>query len=139
MARALRMVVTVCGVLPLAWSCGSDATTSQAPTVLVLPDDAATSMYAKVGGVLGVNEQDCVTLDDRVLVVPKGSRALDEQSIELAGLGTVRVGERLSGGGGLIDGADEVDYFVDGHDLDADEVARCQPDGAEPSLTVFTP
>jgi hypothetical protein len=96
-------------------------------------------MFARVSGTLGVNDQGCFTLEDRVLVVGNGSRVLPGgESIEIADVGTVEVGARASGGGGLIDGLDEVERFAQALNL-GDEVTTCQADINAPSLTVLDP
>lgn len=96
-------------------------------------------MFARVSGILGVNDQGCFTLHDRVLVVGKGSRVLSGgESIDIADVGVVDVGSVTSGGGGYIDGRDEVERFVRALGL-SDEAATCQPDDHRPSLTVLDP
>jgi hypothetical protein len=96
-------------------------------------------MFGRVSGTLGINDQGCFTLDDRVLVVGKGSRVLPgEESIDVADVGTVEVGARASGAGGAIDGLDEVEHFAQAIGL-GDEVTTCQADIEDPSLTVLDP
>jgi hypothetical protein len=96
-------------------------------------------MFGLVSGTLGINDQGCFTLDDRVLVVGKGSRVLPgEESIDVADVGVVEVGSRATGAGGQIDGAGEVRRFVETLDL-GDEAMACQPDDQDPALTVLDP
>ncbi len=96
-------------------------------------------MFSLVSGTLGINDQGCFTLDDRVLVVGNGSRVLEgEESIEVADVGLVEVGSDTSGGGGLIDGLEDVEYFAEAVGL-GDEAMTCQSDVEEPALTVLDP
>ena len=96
-------------------------------------------MFSVVSGTLGINDQGCFTLDDRVLVVGKGSRVLPgEKSIDVSDVGIVEVGARASGGGGLIDGLEEMEHFAQALGL-GDEVMACQSDLDEPALTVLDP
>lgn len=96
-------------------------------------------MFSEVSGVLGINAQGCFTLDDRVLVVGSGSRVLEnETSIDVADVGVVEVGTRTSGGGGLIDGSDDVKHFLGALDL-GDDAMTCQSDADDPALTVLDP
>ncbi|MCY7402145.1 MAG: hypothetical protein LH477_14545 [Nocardioides sp.] len=107
--------------------------------LIVIPDVTRDGMFARVSGTLGINDKGCFTLDDRVLVVGKGSRVLPgADSIEVADVGVVDVGTRTSGGGGYIDGVEEVERIADAMDL-GDDVMACQPDGADTSLTVLDP
>ena len=106
---------------------------------MVIPDETRDGMFARVSGTLGINDQGCFALDDRVLVVGKGSRVLSgEDSVDIADVGVVEVGSRTSGGGGYIDGLEEVEYFAHAMGL-GDEVMACQPEGEDPSLTVLDP
>lgn len=90
-------------------------------------------------GTLGINDQGCFTLDERVLVMGKGSRVLDgEESINVADVGVVEVGSEASGGGGLFDGLGDEEYFAQAFGL-GDEVKACQSDSNGPSLTVLDP
>jgi hypothetical protein len=96
-------------------------------------------MFARVEGTHVINNKGCFTLDDRVLVVGKGSRVLPgEDSIDVADVGVVDVGSRASGGGGYIDGADEVERIADAMGLGEDAMA-CQTEGGDTSLTVLDP
>lgn len=61
-----------------------------------------------------------------------------EGSIDIADVGTVEVGARALGGGGLIDGPEEVEHFAQARGLD-DEVTTCQADIEDPSLTGLNP
>jgi hypothetical protein len=95
-------------------------------------------MFGLVSGTLGINDQGCFTLDDRVLVVGQGSRVLPGgESIDIADVEVVEVGGRASGAGGQIDGIEEAQRFVE--TLDLGEGMTCQPDDADPALTVFDP
>ncbi|MCY7287866.1 MAG: hypothetical protein LH624_06345 [Cryobacterium sp.] len=121
--------------------CGSQSSVSGPPgaRLVVLPELTRDGMFSLVSGTLGINDQGCFTLDDRVLVVGKGSRVLTgEESIDVADVGVVEVGSRTSGGGGLIDGIEEVEYFAKAVGL-GDEAMACQSDGEEPALTVLDP
>ena len=96
-------------------------------------------MFSRVSGTLAINDQGCFTLDDRLLVVGKGSRVLEgEASVDVADVGVVQVGSRTSGGGGLIDGSEDVQVFANAMGL-GDEVMSCQSDSKEPALTVLDP
>lgn len=96
-------------------------------------------MFSRVSGTLAINDQGCFTLDDRVLVVGKGSSVVEGgDSLEVADVGVVQVGSRTSGAGGLIDGPDDVQYFAEAMSL-GDEVMSCQTDSKNPALTVLDP
>lgn len=122
--------------------CGSEPSSATGPPgarLIVFPELTREGMFALVSGTLGINDQGCFTLDDRLLVVGKGSRVLPGgESIEVADVGVVDVGSRASGGGGAIDGLEEVERFAETTGLN-DEVMTCQPDVEAPSLTVLDP
>ena len=122
--------------------CGSESSSATGPSgarLIVIPDLTREGMFSLVSGTLGINDQGCFTLDDRVLVVGKGSRVLKgEESIDVADVGVVDLGARASGGGGLIDGREDVEYFAQAVGL-GDEVMACQSDVEEPALTVLDP
>lgn len=122
--------------------CGSESPSATGPPgarLIVFPEPTPEGMFALVSGTLGVNDQGCFTLDDRVLVVGMGSRVLPGgRSIDVADVGVVEVGSRASGGGGAIDGIGEVARFAEATGL-GDEVMACQPDGGDTSLTVLDP
>lgn len=107
--------------------------------LIVLPDDTAEAMFGSVSGTLSINSQGCYAIGDHVLVVGKGSRILDQgDSIEIADVGTVELGERASGSGGYIDGIEEVEHYAQALGL-PDEVMGCQPDEANASIAVLDP
>lgn len=107
--------------------------------LIVLPELTREGMFARVSGILGINDQGCFTLDDRVLVVGKGSRVReDAESIDVADVGVVEVGSRATGGGGFIDGPEDVEHFTRAAGL-GDEAMACQSDVDDPALTVLDP
>jgi hypothetical protein len=56
---------------------------------------------ARITGSLGVNDQNCFTLDDVLLVAPSGSTvSTDGRSVDIDGLGTTSVGEDIDTSGG---------------------------------------
>ena len=104
----------------------------------MLPVETTEAMFATVSGTLGINDQGCFTLDDRVLVVGHGSQVvLDGEGVEVADVGTVRLGERASGGGGCVDSSDEVSSTR----WTTTSVTRSRPvsPGAPVRLTVLDP
>jgi hypothetical protein len=105
----------------------------------VIPEPTREAMFGLVSGTLAINDQGCFTLDDRVLVVGTGSRVLSGgESIDIADVGVVELGGRASGAGGQIDGMEEVQRFVETLGL-GDEAMTCQPEDADPALTVLDP
>lgn len=78
----------------------SDEGESKGPALVVNePTDAF--FEAIVSGVVGVNEQNCVTLDDEVLVAPAGSRMAEGgAAILLKGYSAVAVGDGAQFAGG---------------------------------------
>lgn len=143
--RRLALLGVVGALALTATSCGGGGDdgfaegSSPDGRLVVLPVETTEAMFATVSGTLGINDQGCFTLDDRVLVVGHGSQVvLDGEGVEVADVGTVRLGERASGGGGYVDGSDEVEQYALDHDL-GDTVTTCQSRGAEPALTVLDP
>ena len=141
----LRRLVHACtlgAALASLGGCGSETPAATGPPdarLIVIPEATDESMFGLVSGTLGINDQGCFTLDDRVLVVGMGSRVLPgEDSINIADVGTVDVGSQAAGAGGSIDGLDEVERFAQAMDL-GDEVKTCQADADNPALTVLDP
>lgn len=122
--------------------CGSESASVTGPPgarLIVFPELTREGMFALVSGTVGINDQGCFTLDDRVLVVGKGSSVLPgEKAIDIADVGVVDVGSRASGGGGAIDGLEEVERFAEATGL-GEEAMACQSDSEDPSLTVLDP
>jgi len=59
---------------------------------------------AAIGGRLWVNDSDCFTLGDAILVADPGSTVLEDGSgVDLPGFGVVKIGTRINGGGGYYD------------------------------------
>lgn len=99
-------------VLVLA-GCASDATPAEqraGGTILLAASERADAgMDALVAGTLTRTESGCLALDSGdgqvyVLQFPFGTRLADDGgSVEVPGLGTLRPGDELSGGGGYVD------------------------------------
>ena len=136
------MAVALGAGLMALGGCGSESSTTTGPPgarLMVIPEPTREEMFARVSGVLGINDQGCFTLDDRVLVVGSGSRVLaGNTSIDVADVGIVEVGARASGAGGEIDGLDEVERISRVLGL-GDDAMTCQADRDDPALTVLDP
>ncbi|WP_305706482.1 hypothetical protein, partial [Nocardioides sp.] len=114
LAVAVVLLTVACGSSPQAepGHAASPATGARAGVVLLTaeppaPGEREPIMEAGVGGTLVVNSAGCVALqsspehEPAPLVAPAGSRIEgDAGTIELAGLGGVRVGDIVEGGGG---------------------------------------
>jgi len=86
------------------------------PILLTQPTPQGGGMDAIVQGVLGINAQGCVVIDDKfVVIAPYGSKDVgDGRTFELTGMGRFRVGETVRGAGGYLEKAEpgEVPSFV---------------------------
>lgn len=114
LAAAVALLAVACGSSPEAESghTSSPATRPGDGVVLLTAEPAAPGeresiMEAGVGGTVVINAAGCVALqsspehEPAPLVAPTGSRVEeDATTIELAGLGGVRVGDVVEGGGG---------------------------------------
>lgn len=122
--------------------CGSESSSATRPPgvrLVVIPDLTREEMFGLVSGTLGINDQGCFTLDDRVLVVGTGSRVLPgDESVDIANIGVVDVGARASGAGCAIDGLEEVEHFAEAMGL-GNEAMACQLQSRDASLTVLDP
>lgn len=122
-------------------SCGDEGSPGSSTDTLlvVIPQDTDEAMFGRVSGILGVNDEGCFAVDDRVLVAGKGSRILENgDAIDIADVGVVEVGSRVSGSGGYVDGVEEVAHFAESLKL-GDQAMKCQPDADDPSLAVLDP
>lgn len=86
-------------------------------TILVTqPEPQSGGMDAIVQGVLGINSQGCVVIDDTfVMIAPYGSTVIDDgRTFELTGMGRFRVGEQVRGAGGYLENTepDQVPDFL---------------------------
>jgi hypothetical protein len=139
--RRVVLIAVVGASALLTGACGAEQSPGSggAETLVTIPQDTAEAMFGTVSGTLGLNSKDCFTLDERVLVVGKESRILDGQdAIEIADVGVVKVGDRASGSGGYIDGADEVENYAQSVGLGGD-VLDCQLDDENVTLAVLDP
>lgn len=65
---------------------------------------------AFISAKLQVNAQGCFALDGELLLAPHGSTVLaDGSGIDIPGLGVIKVGETITGGGGHNDYATETE------------------------------
>jgi hypothetical protein len=143
--KRLRHVAWACALgagLTGLGGCGSESSSATGPPgarLIVIPEPTREAMFGLVSGTLAINDQGCFTLDDRVLVVGTGSRVLPGgESIDIGDVGVVEVGRGASGAGGQVDGMEEVQRFVETLGL-GDEAMTCQPEDADPALTVLDP
>jgi len=86
---------------------------STRPVLLVAPETNAGS-DAVVAGALGVNEAGCFTIGEDVLLAPHGSTVIaDGTGIDLPGVGEVGIGEQIDGGGGYLQGRQDLRPYDD--------------------------
>ncbi|WP_119698270.1 hypothetical protein [Microbacterium halotolerans] len=134
MNRIFLYGLTVAGVVALA-SCATETSPAGSPSddaaeepevTLVLSENTnGAGFEAIVSGTLGVNEQNCVTLDDRILVVPAGSSIDGDGGLEIPGYDSETIGGEVQYGGGQ----EEIPW----EDASA-ELQECSPGGAETVL-----
>ncbi|MDQ0727529.1 hypothetical protein [Microbacterium sp. W4I20] len=103
-------VLLFCGLAVLLAGCAPAAQTSPNPGLLTADSRPEAVREALIDGVVSV-EGDCFILSadgERWLIEwPYGSTlGPDEQSVEVEGFGAVRVGDRVTGGGGYSDQTD---------------------------------
>ncbi len=82
---------------------GAAADPSPRPTLLV-NDDPGGFFEAIVSGATGLNAQGCVTIGDRLVVAPEGSRVDDDaETVHLTGYAPFTLGDDVELGGGQED------------------------------------
>ena len=80
---------------------------ARATRLLLSGGEAGDGAQVPLGGRLGIDERGCVTLGDHVVLAPRDSRlGLDGQTVVLAGIGEIAIGEELPAGRGVLEGVD---------------------------------
>ena len=113
LSRQTRWLVAAFAFACLASACsggGASGDGRSKPRLIVQDAPRPGDVYqlAFISAELQVNAQGCFALDGELLVAPHGSTVLaDGSGIDVPGLGAVKVGETMSGGGGHSDYATE--------------------------------
>lgn len=99
---------------------------SAQPVHTLLVDESANSWPdVRVEGMLGLNDQGCITLDDLLLIAPSGSTlttvSSGEPEISVPGFAALSIGDEMSASG--ITGSRDV------AELDVDHLQGCLPPG----------
>lgn len=106
-ALALSLTLVGCGGGGDGVVAGEPSSSTSRLTLVTEPRPSEGGMDAIVSGVLGVNDQGCLTIDGgdapHVLIAPYGSTAVDDETVDLVGLGRFRVGDSVRGAGGWLD------------------------------------
>ncbi|WP_375001597.1 hypothetical protein [Aeromicrobium sp. CTD01-1L150] len=93
------------------------------PPTLLINEDADGAFLARVHGTTAVNDQGCITIDDRLLIAPEGSHlGNDGKTVELEGYAPFVIGDEVELGGGHEE--------VEPSKL-TDQQRDCAPDGAD--------
>ncbi|BDZ55148.1 hypothetical protein [Agromyces marinus] len=122
-ASALLLIVVASGTTACAAVPDAPRVHRADGTILLAasnPPDAA--MDAIVAGTLTRTENGCLALDDldglHVLEFPYGTTLADDgETVEVPGLGPLRIGDAVEGGGGYLDVADAPDECRTGNDF----------------------
>lgn len=109
--RMKRHVWITCGVVVMLGLAGCSQSSgggsvpdptesSDSPFLSVRDEPDGPILNPAVGGVIQVNEHNCVVLDDRLISAPPGSEVIDGgTAVVLATVGTYRFGEEVLAGG----------------------------------------
>ena len=134
MNRLFRYALIVAGAVALA-SCAAETSPAENPSedaavepevTLVLNENTNGDGFESiVSGTLGMNEQDCVTIGDRILVVPAGSSIDEDGVVEVPGYDAGAIGDEVQYGGGQ----EEIPW----EDASA-ELQECSPAGSDTVL-----
>jgi hypothetical protein len=100
-AAIVVTVVSACG--NTVTSSSTDGSNEHRPLTELEPGGA--SFEALVGGTLGLNSEDCFTLDGSVFVAPYGSEVAGD-GVEIEGMGLFALGSQVKGTGGHVHFAD---------------------------------
>jgi hypothetical protein len=102
----MRWLVAATAVAYLISACGTGGASDDAgnrPKLVVQdpPKPGEAYLMARIYAKLEVSDAGCFALDGELLVAPHGSTVLpDGSGIDIPGLGVVKVGETIDGGGG---------------------------------------
>lgn len=131
MNKLFRYALIAAGAVALA-SCAAETAPAENPsedaavepevTLVINENTNGAGFESIVSGTLGVNEQNCVTIDDRILVVPAGSSTDGDGVLEIPGYDSETIGGEVQYGGGQ----EEIPW----EDASA-ELQECSPGGAE--------
>lgn len=94
-------------------------------TLVVSDDTSGAGFDAIVSGTIGVNEQLCITIDDRILVTPAGSSISADGTLTVPGYAPVAIGDAAR-----FDGGQEEIPWSDAQI----ELQECSADGTETVL-----